>query len=90
MAQKDPHPCRARAELARREAFWLPAKHSWHKSRPSLPISGPTLNKAKKSLLDNGDKNFVNPKEKLYDHFPSPSIRWTSSSGCCLRSSPCF
>ena len=24
----------------------------------------------KKSLLDNGDKNFVNPKEKLYDHFP--------------------
>ena len=21
-------------------------------------------------MVDNGDKNFVNPKEKLYDHFP--------------------
>ena len=24
----------------------------------------------KKSLLNNGDKNFVNAKEKMYDHFP--------------------
>ncbi len=35
-----------------------------------MPVSGPDFEQGKKSLLDNGDKNFVNPKEKLYDHFP--------------------
>ena len=35
---------------------------------PARSRSG--FEQGKKSLLDNGDKNFVNPKEKLYDHFP--------------------
>ena len=28
------------------------------------------MSRAKKRLLDNGRKDFVNPKEKLYDKFP--------------------
>ena len=90
MAQKDLTPAEREAELARREAV-LAAREAQLAQEPAeLAEQRAAFEQGKKSLRDNGDKNFVNPKEKLYDHFPSLSIRWTSSSGCCLRSSPCF
>ena len=35
-----------------------------------MPPPKPRALSAKKTLLDNNDPNFVNPKEKLYDKFP--------------------
>ena len=63
MAQKDLTPAEREAELARREAV-LAAREA------QLAQERADFEQGKKSLLDNGDKNFVNPKEKLYDHFP--------------------
>ena len=47
------------AELARREALQAELE-----ARRAQGEAG------KKSLLNNNDPNFVNPKEKLYDKFP--------------------
>ena len=50
------------------------AKHCWPSVRPSWKKNRPNWKRArrraKKSLLNNNDPNFVNPKEKLYDKFP--------------------
>ena len=42
-----------------------PGKHSWRRNRRKADFE-----EGKKNLLNNGDKNFVNAKEKMYDHFP--------------------
>ena len=47
-----------------------PGKHSWRRNRRSWPARKADFEEGKKSLLNNGDKNFVNAKEKMYDHFP--------------------
>lgn len=67
---KRPHPCRARAELARREAVLAAREAQLAQEQAELADQRADFEQGKKSLLDNGDKNFVNPKEKLYDHFP--------------------
>ena len=51
------------AELARREAL-LAEREAELEARKAQGEVG------KKSLLNNNDPNFVNPKEKLYDKFP--------------------
>ena len=63
MAQKDRSPAEREGELARREAQLA-------QEQAELADQRADFEQGKKSLLDNGDKNFVNPKEKLYDHFP--------------------
>ena len=63
MAQKDLTPAEREAELARREAQLA-------QEQAELAGQRADFEQGKKSLLDNGDKNFVNSKEKLYDHFP--------------------
>ena len=49
------------AELARREALLAEREAQLEKEQGEV---------GKKSLLNNNDPNFVNPKEKLYDKFP--------------------
>ena len=60
------------AELARREAALAAREAELEKEQAELEA----LRKAQaegedvKKLLNNGDPNYVNPKEKLYDKFP--------------------
>ena len=51
-------------ELARREAA-LAAREAQLEQEQAEQESG-----KKKKLLDNGDADYVNPKEKMYDKFP--------------------
>lgn len=77
-------------ELARREALLAQREAQLEKEQAELAAAKAQSAERKKTLLDNNDPNFVNPKEKLYDKFPSRSTRWTSSLGCCLPSFFCF
>ena len=52
-------------ELARREAALAAREEQLAQDQAELAAQ-----EGKKSLLNNGDKNFVNAKEKMYDHFP--------------------
>lgn len=47
------------AELAREQAEFEALRAAQENGKP-----------AKRGLLDNGDPNFKNSKEKIYDHFP--------------------
>lgn len=60
MAQLTPD---TQTELERREAA-LAAREA------ELQAQKADFEQGKKRLLDNGRKDFVNPKEKLYDKFP--------------------
>ena len=53
-------------ELARREALLAQLE----KEQAELAAAKAQSAERKKTLLDNNDPNFVNPKEKLYDKFP--------------------
>ncbi|MGN0662472.1 MAG: hypothetical protein ACI4LE_04930 [Faecalibacterium sp.] len=61
------------AELARREAILAQREAQLAQEQAELEAlraaqeSGET---GKKGFLNNGDPNFKNPKEKMYDHFP--------------------
>jgi len=55
-------------ELARREA--LLAQREAQLEQAELAAAKAQSAERKKTLLDNNDPNFVNPKEKLYDKFP--------------------
>ena len=57
-------------ELARREAALAAREEQLAQEQAELAAQKVDLRKEKKSLLNNGDKNFVNAKEKMYDHFP--------------------
>ena len=70
IAQKDLTPAEREAELARREAVLAAREAQLAQEQAELADQRADFEQGKKSLLDNGDKNFVNPKEKLYDHFP--------------------
>ena len=70
MAQKDLTPAEREAELARREAVLAAREAQLAQEQAELADQRADFEQGKKSLLDNGDKNFVNPKEKLYDHLP--------------------
>ena len=55
---------------ARREAVLAAREAQLAQEQAELADQRADFEQGKKSLLDNGDKNFVNPKEKLYDKFP--------------------
>ena len=61
--KKDPNPPRREALRAGREA-------QLEKEQAELEARRAQGEVGKKSLLNNNDPNFVNPKEKLYDKFP--------------------
>lgn len=56
-------------ELARREALLAQREAQLEKEQAELAAKAQSAER-KKTLLDNNDPNFVNPKEKLYDKFP--------------------
>lgn len=58
-------------ELARREALLAQREAQLEKEQAELAAAKAQSAERKKTLLDNNDPNFVNPKEKLYDKFPS-------------------
>ena len=57
-------------ELARREALLAQREAQLEKEQAELAAAKAQSAERKKTLLDNNDPNFVNPKEKLYDKFP--------------------
>ena len=60
------------AELARREAALAAREAELAKEQAELEAWKVAQEKGEsgKKLLNNGDPNFVNPKEKIYDKFP--------------------
>ena len=58
------------AELARREALLAEREAQLEKEQAELEARRAQGEVGKKSLLNNNDPDFVNPKEKLYDKFP--------------------
>lgn len=58
------------SDLARREAALAAREAELDRQQAELTRQKADFEQGKKSLLDNGDKNFVNAKEKLYDKFP--------------------
>ena len=60
------------AELARREAALAAREAELEKEQAELEALRKAQAEGKdvKKLLNNGDPNYVNPKEKLYDQFP--------------------
>lgn len=63
MAQPTPD---TQTELERREAALAAREAELARQQAELQA----FEQGKKRLLDNGNKDFVNPKEKLYDKFP--------------------
>ena len=70
MAQQDQTPQQREQELARREAALAAREQQLAREQAELAGQKAELAEGKKSLLNNGDKNFVNAKEKMYDKFP--------------------
>ena len=60
------------ADLARREAALAAREAELDKEQAELEALRAAQEKGEsgKKLLNNGDPNFVNPKEKIYDKFP--------------------
>ena len=60
------------ADLARREAALAAREAELDKEQAELEALRAAQEKGEsgKKLLNNGDPNFVNPKEKMYDKFP--------------------
>ena len=67
MAQPTPD---TQTELERREAALAAREAELARQQAELQAQKADFEQGKKRLLDNGSKDFVNPKEKLYDHFP--------------------
>lgn len=70
MAQQDQTPQQREQELARREAALVAREQQLAREQAELAGQKAELEEGRKSLLNNGDKNFVNAKEKMYDKFP--------------------
>ena len=60
------------ADLARREAALAAREAELDREQAELEALRAAQEKGEsgKTLLNNGDPNFVNPKEKMYDKFP--------------------
>ena len=67
MAQPTPD---TQTELERREAALAAREAELAHQQAELQAQKADFEQGKKRLLDNGCKDFVNPKEKLYDKFP--------------------
>ena len=70
MAQQDQTPQQREQELARREAALAAREQQLAREQAERAGQKAELEEGKKSLLNNGDTNFVNAKEKMYDKFP--------------------
>ena len=57
-------------ELARREALLAQREAQLEKEQADFAAAKAQNEEGHKSLLNNNDPNFVNPKEKIYDKFP--------------------
>lgn len=57
-------------ELARREALLAQREAQLEQEQAEFAAAKAQAEGGKKTLLNNNDPNFVNPKEKLYDKFP--------------------
>lgn len=57
-------------ELARREALLAQREAQLEKEQADFAAAKAQSEGGKKTLLNNNDPNFVNPKEKIYDKFP--------------------
>ena len=57
-------------ELARREALLAQREAQLEKEQADFAAAKAQAEGGKKTLLNNNDPNFVNPKEKIYDKFP--------------------
>ena len=57
-------------ELARREALLAQREAQLEKEQAAFEAAKAQSETGKKTLLNNNDPDFVNPKEKLYDKFP--------------------
>ena len=80
MAQEKQTPEEREAELARREAALAAREAQLAQEQAELAGRKADFEEGKKSLLNNGDKNFVNAKEKMYYH---------RSAVCTDRTVPC-
>ena len=92
MAQEKQTPEEREAELARREAALAAQEAQLAQEQAELAGRKADFEEGKKSLLNNGDKNFVNAKEKMYDHFPAdraPDGYYHRSAVCTDRTVPC-
>ena len=58
------------AELARREAALAAREAQLEQEQAKLEAARAEAPEGRKTLLNNNDPDFVNPKEKLYDKFP--------------------
>ena len=63
------HPNREE-ELARREALLAQREAKLEEEQAAFEAAKTQSETGKKTLLNNNDPDFVNPKEKLYDKFP--------------------
>ena len=68
--QREEELARREALLAQREAQLEKTPYMLEKEQAELAAAKAQSAERKKTLLDNNDPNFVNPKEKLYDKFP--------------------
>ena len=80
MAQPTPD---TQTELERREAALAAREAELARQQAELQAQKADFEQGKKRLLDNGNKDFVNPKEKLSINSRSRCTRWISSSACC-------
>ena len=77
-------------ELARREALLAQREAQLEKEQAELAAAKAQSAERKKTLLDNNDPNFVNPKEKLYDKFPLTVHQMDIIIGVLFASFFCF
>lgn len=70
MAQQNKTTETPEEQLTRREAALAAREEQLAREQAELAGQKAAFEEGKKKLLDNGDKNFVNAKEKIYDKFP--------------------
>ncbi len=70
MAQQNKTTETPEEQLARREAALAAREEQLAREQAELAGQKAAFEEGRKKLLDNGDKNFVNAKEKIYDKFP--------------------
>ena len=63
-------PALPKGELARREAALAAREAQLEQEQAKFEAARAEAPKGRKTLLNNNDPDFVNPKEKLYDKFP--------------------
>lgn len=70
MAETDQNRPTREEELTRREALLAQREAQLKAEQAAFEAAKAQSEPGKKTLLNNNDPDFVNPKEKLYDKFP--------------------